>query len=106
MGTQDKLAELLKDGFQISDLEAAAKLAAAAALEHLPGANLTARIDWAKEQILGAVESVDHLAPGLGLWMDTPIMDALERWGVDELCERLLRPLLSWADSVLAVEAV
>lgn len=105
MNTQQQLIVLLADGFQISDLEDAAKIAAAAALELLPGSSLTERIDWCKREILVAVESVDHLVPVLGVWMDTPVADALERWGVEQLCERLLRPLLSWADAVTQVQA-
>lgn len=105
MDLQKQLTGLLADGFQISDLEDAAKIAAAAALEMLPGSSLTERIDWAKRELLSAVETVDNLVPVLGAWMDTPIADALERWGVEQLCERLLRPLLSWADAVTHLEA-
>jgi hypothetical protein len=105
MNLQTQLVGLLANGFQISDLEDAAKIAAAAALEQLPGSSLTERIDWAKNEMLGAVESVDHLVPVLGQWMDTPLADALERWTVNEVCERLLRPLLSWADAFTQVQA-
>lgn len=106
MELQKQLIGLLANGFQISDLEDAAKIVAAAALELLPGSSLTERINWSKAEILSAVETVDHLVPVLGVWMDTPISDALERWGVEQLCERLLRPLLSWADAVTQVQAV
>lgn len=94
---KEKLADLLADGFQIEDLESAARIAAAEALRHLPGATISEQIDWARDAIIGAVEAVDHLVPVFGQWMDLDAVNAVQRWGVTEVCNRWIRPLLSWA---------
>ena len=106
---QQKLTALLDDGFQISDLESAARIAVGEAASTLPGATITEQIDFARDAIIGAVKSaektVEHLVPSLEQWLELPAADALVRWDADEVVDRWLRPLLSWARESAALNS-
>lgn len=96
-----KLAALLDDGFQISDLESAARIAIGEAAEQIPGSSITEQIDFARDAIIeavaGAEKTIGHLIPGLAQWLELPAEDGLVRWGTEQLVNRWLRPVLSWA---------
>lgn len=93
-----ELLELLSDGFQAEDLEKAAKAVVKAAYEAIPGEGSgPARKAWCVEQLLRVVEDHDHLIPVLGAWLDNPLADAIERWGVEKAVEKALGAVLEWA---------
>jgi hypothetical protein len=101
----DKIAARLQDGLGPDDFEWAAKELMKLAIEALPGASLKERIDWASAKVYELLESVDHLIPVAGPFMDLPFMDMGERFLVDEAFKLYVRPALSWAYSTNELEA-
>jgi hypothetical protein len=77
----EEINALFTDGFQISDVLEAAKIGARAASDFatLSGDEKRALV---KSALIQAVESVDHLLPVIGPWMDFPWMDVLEERGI------------------------
>lgn len=93
----EQIANRLKDGFQVNDLEWAARQLVQAANNALPGANGADKKTWVKTQILSALESVDHLIPVLGAWMDLPLFDTLQQQAVDFAVDKALGAVIEWA---------
>lgn len=85
--TLTEITDLLKDGFQISDLLKAAEIGARAVAEF---GSLTGdqKRQLIKDAIVGAIEDNDQFWPVVGPWMDFPWVNAtqkvLEEWGIDQ----------------------
>lgn len=79
---------LIGDIFNIERLKEAGEWLARNAEVTLPGATGPEKKAWAKKVLLEAIEKYDDRLPVIGLWMDLPIVDALERSGVDWAVER------------------
>jgi hypothetical protein len=93
----EKIADLLKDGFQLRDLQEAARIAVQAAEDAIPGASGYEKRRWCGEKILKAVEDVDHLIPVIGPMFDTPLADLIEKTGVMKAVDIALRPFIDAA---------
>ncbi len=94
------IADRLKDGFGVDDLEWAAKELVILAEDQLPTAPGQTKLDWVKANLIRLVESVDQLVPVVGLWLDNPLADAAEAQGIAKVVDWALTPVVDWAHTV------
>jgi hypothetical protein len=91
-----RVSELLRDGFQFSDLQEATRLLVQYAGTYLPGLEGKDKAQWVKQKILELVENYDSLIPVLGQFLDLPLLDTLEHFLLDKLLDLALEPVIKW----------
>lgn len=96
----DEISERLRDGFGIDDLEWAARRLVRGVLDAIPGATGREKLQWVKDRLVELVESLDHLIPVIGAWLDNPLADAAERQGIEAIVDWALTPVIEWAYAV------
>ena len=87
---------LLKDGFQLNDLQEAAKILVKYAADFIPEASGKEKMSWVKVKIKEFVENYDTLLPVVGSFLDIPIVDTLEEFLLDKLLDIALKPVIEW----------
>jgi hypothetical protein len=87
-----EIGELLKDGFQISDILRAAEIGAVAVAE-LTLLSGDEKRQLIKDTIVKAIEDNDQFWPVVGPWMDFPWVNqaqkVVEEWGIDQALNAL-----------------
>lgn len=79
----DQIKTVIGNTLSIDGLKRAGAYLAETAEELLPGATGPEKKQWAKENLLKAVEDYDQLLPVIGAWLDLPIVNGLEKAGCD-----------------------
>jgi hypothetical protein len=75
------------DGLDIGNIRSMAELAVRTVESVLAGESGAEKKRAAVDAIVSVVEQYDHLLPIIGQWLDIQIVDALQRWAIEQLVE-------------------
>lgn len=74
--------------------------------DKLPGTTPKEKEDAAVAWVIERVESVDHLLPAIGQYMDLPIVDIVERVVIDKVAREAIRLLIRQQYAAARIEAL
>lgn len=92
-----EIIKRLEDGFQVADLEWAARELVKSAIDELPGSDGKAKAEWVRNKLYELVEQYDHLVPLVGQWADIPLVDLAQRELVNYVVKHTIATIIEWA---------